>query len=50
VKKPWLQTAGNGTITIYGGSFEFDPSAFVAEGYEAIKGANGWWTVSKIDG
>ena len=49
-RKPWLQTADNGTITIYGGSFEFDPSAFVAEGYEAIKGANGWWTVSKIDG
>ena len=49
-RKPWLQTADNGTSTIYGGSFEFDPSAFVAEGYEAIKGANGWWTVSKIDG
>jgi len=49
-KKPWLQVADKGTITIYGGSFEFDPSAFVAEGYEAVKGADGWWTVSKIAG
>lgn len=45
-KKPWLQTGQNGTITIYGGTFEFDPSAFVAEGYEAVKGTDGWWTVS----
>lgn len=37
-----------GTITIYGGTFEFDPSAFVADGYEAVKGADGWWTVLKI--
>ena len=39
-----------GTIIIYGGSFQFDPSAFVAEGYEAVKGADGWWTVSQIAG
>lgn len=38
-----------GSIIIYGGTFEFDPSAFVAEGYEAIQGEDGWWTVSKID-
>lgn len=46
----WLQALNGATITIYGGSFEFDPSAFVAEGYEAVKGADGWWTVSKIAG
>ena len=43
----WLWEYG-GDIIIYGGSFEFDPSAFVAEGYKAVKGADGWWTVSKI--
>lgn len=37
-----------GTITIYGGTFEFDPSAFLADGYKAVKGADGWWTVLKI--
>lgn len=37
-----------GTITIYGGTFQFDPSAFVADGYKAVKGADGWWTVLKI--
>ena len=36
--------------TIYGGTFQFDPSEFVAEGYEAVKGADGWWTVSQIAG
>lgn len=35
-----------GTIIVKGGSFQFDPSAFVAEGYEAVKGEDGWWTVS----
>ncbi len=48
-KKPWLQVADEGTITIYGGSFEFDPSAFVADGYEAVQGSEGWWTVSRIE-
>jgi hypothetical protein len=37
-----------GDIIIYGGSFEFDPSEFVAVGYQAVKGTDGWWTVSKI--
>ena len=45
----WLWEYG-GDIIIYGGSFEFDPSACVAEGYEAVKGADGWWTVSQIAG
>lgn len=42
----WLWEYG-GDIIIYGGSFEFDPSACVAEGYQAVQGADGWWTVSK---
>ena len=39
-----------GDIIIYGGNFEFDPSAYVAEGYQAVQGADGWWTVSQIAG
>jgi hypothetical protein len=50
VSSTWLQELNGGTITIYGGSFAFDPSAFVATGYEAVKGADGWWTVSAIAG
>ena len=49
-KTKWITAANGGTVTIYGGTFEFDPSAFVAEGYEAVKGADGWWAVSKIAG
>lgn len=45
----WLWEYG-GDIIIYGGSFEFDPSACVAEGYQAVQGVDGWWTVSKIAG
>lgn len=53
-KKPWLQTAQNGTITLYGGSFEFDPTQYLSEsitlgdGYEVVKGENGWWNVTEI--
>ena len=46
----WIQALNGGTVTIYGGSFEFDPSAFVAEGYQAVKGDDGWWVVSAISG
>lgn len=49
-KTKWITEASGGDVIIYGGSFEFDPSAFVAEGYEAVKGNDGWWTVSKIAG
>ena len=49
-KTKWITEASGGEVIIKGGSFEFDPSAFVAEGYQAIKGADGWWTVSKIAG
>ena len=44
-KTKWITAANGGTVTIYGGSFEFDPTAWVAEGYEAVQGADGWWTV-----
>ena len=40
-----IQSLDGATVTIYGGKFQFDPSAFVADGYEAVE-ANGWWTVS----
>ena len=50
VSQTWLWEREGGDIVIYGGSFQFDPSAFVAEGYQAVKGADGWWTVSQIAG
>ena len=56
VSSSWLLEADSnkdgvyGEIIIYGGTFEFDPSAFVAEGYQAVQGADGWWTVSQIAG
>jgi len=42
-----IQALNGSTVTIYGGSFEFDPSAFVADGYEAVKSGS-TWTVSAI--
>jgi len=36
---------GTGTVIIKGGTFGFDPSAWVAEGYAATKN-NGTWTVA----
>lgn len=39
---------GDGTVTIYGGIFEFEPTNWLAEGYTATQGENGWWTVSKL--
>ena len=49
-KTKWITEANGGTVTIYGGSFEFDPTEFVADGYEAVMGTDGWWTVAKIAG
>ncbi|MBR5500491.1 MAG: SipW-dependent-type signal peptide-containing protein [Clostridia bacterium] len=49
-KNKWIQALNGATVEIYGGRFEFDPSGFVADGYEAVKGSDGWWTVSKIMG
>lgn len=50
VSSTWLWEREGGDIVIYGGTFQFDPSACVAEGYEAVKGDDGWWTVSQIAG
>ncbi len=33
-------------IIIYGGTFNIDPSAYVAEGYNAVQADNGMWVVS----
>ena len=46
-KTKWITEANGGEVIIYGGTFEFDPSAFVAEGYQAVQGTDGWWTVVK---
>lgn len=43
-----IQEIDGGTVTIYGGKFAFDPSEFVADGYAATKGEDGYWTVAKI--
>jgi len=40
--------ASNGTISITGGSFSEDPSAYVADGYEATQEGD-VWTVSAIE-
>ena len=37
---------GNTHPTIYGGTFDFNPTADVAEGYAATDNGNGTWTVS----
>lgn len=38
--------ASKGTLTITGGTFDQDPSAYVAEGYEAVEDS-GVWTVQR---
>ena len=38
---------GDGTVIIKGGTFGFDPSAWVAEGYEAVKDGS-VWTVAAV--
>ncbi len=43
-----IQELNGGQVIIYGGTFQFNPSNYVAEGYEAIQGSDGWWTVSAI--
>ncbi len=42
-----ILTANGGTVVITGGTFGFDPSAWVAEGYEAVLNGS-VWTVNKI--
>ncbi len=48
VPSTWLWEREGGDIVIYGGTFQFDPSICVAEGYQAVQGADGWWTVTSI--
>lgn len=43
-----IQALDGGTVTIYGGKFAFDPSEFVADGYAATKGDDGYWTVAEV--
>jgi len=42
-----IQALDGASVTIYGGKFQFDPSAFVADGYAATLGADGYWTVAQ---
>ena len=42
-----IQALNGSTVTIYGGTFYFDPSAFVAEGYIAKETSAGTWVVLK---
>ena len=37
----------NADLIIKGGTFDHDPAAFVAEGYEAVDNGNGTWTVQE---
>lgn len=43
--KAGIGELNGGKVTIYGGKFAFDPSKWVADGYEAIE-TDGWWTVT----
>lgn len=40
-----IQALNGSTVTIYGGTFYFDPSAFVAEGYRAMQNGSTWVVV-----
>ena len=46
--KAGISELNGGTVTIYGGSFQFDPTSWVADGYQAVKGDDGYWTVSAV--
>ncbi len=37
----------SGTLTVYGGTFDQDPTAYVADGYMAVKDANGVYSIAK---
>ncbi len=43
--KPPVQELGGGEVIIKGGTFEWDPTQWVADGYEAVENS-GVWTVS----
>ncbi len=40
-----LWVTDGGSLVIYGGTFTADPSAYVADSYQAVKNADGTWTV-----
>ncbi len=46
-KNNTLVAKTDAVLTIYGGTFDQDPSAYVADGYEAVKGADSLYTVVK---
>jgi len=39
----------NGSIIIKGGTFDHDPTAYVADGYEVVENGNGTWSVGKTE-
>jgi hypothetical protein len=41
-----IVTSNGGQVIISGGTFNFDPTAWLAEGYQAVKSGS-TWTVSK---
>lgn len=43
-----LWVTGGGSLVIYGGTFTADPTAYVADGYQAVDNANGTWTVTPL--
>ena len=46
-KKPSpIYTANNGQVIITGGTFGFDPSTWVADGYKAVKSGEKWYVVA----
>ena len=42
-----VTSGGTGSLTIKGGTFSSDPTAYLAVGYSATKNSDGIWTVSK---
>lgn len=46
-KKPSpIYTANNGQVIITGGTFGFDPTTWVADGYKAVKSGEKWYVVA----
>ena len=41
-----IYTANGGEVIITGGTFGFDPTAWVAEGYKAVKSGDKWYVVA----
>ena len=41
-----IKTEGDGKVIITGGTFGFDPSTWVADGYKAVKSGDKWYVVA----